>query len=121
MPLTNFSNQLYVTGLLAEIPVGGSTVTVEKTFAFGTKVAGAALFLSDCKYGDYGEFFLVHPQAGVVGQFAETAYLPEGAREVKIDVPEGGTEVPAGLTFRFTMTAIDALGRKIIVWLMVRK
>jgi hypothetical protein len=121
MAITNFSNQLFVHGLLAKIPVGKQTITVDTTFDYGTKPVGAVILTTDCAYGDYGELVLVHPTAGIVGQLAEKAYIPAGEREIMITNLDGETEVPAGLSYRFTLTAIDANGRDLIVWLLVKK
>jgi hypothetical protein len=121
MAIIGFSDQLYVSGLLAQILPGESTITIDKTFAWGTKPIGVVLITKDCSYGDYGELFIVHPTVGIVGQFAETAYLPPGEREITITNPDGEMEVPVGLKYRFILTAVDTNGRNVIIWLLVKK
>lgn len=120
MAITNFADQLYVSSLLATIPAGQNSVVVETSFAYGTKPAGAIVIVADCKYGDMGKLEIVHPQAGVVGDLG-TVHLPEGHREITIANLNPNTEVPAGLLYRFTLTAVDTLGRNVIIWLLVKK
>lgn len=120
MAITNFSNSLYVTSLLAVIPVGENNVSVEKEFAYGTQPVGVIVIVSDCKYGDIGKLEIMHPIEGVVGE-AGVVHLPEGNREIAITMENGTTEVPLGLKYRLTITAVDTLGRHVIVWLLVKK
>jgi len=120
MSILGFANQLYVDSILAQIPVGESTITVDKTFSFGTKPAGVTVIVSDCKYGDTGVLTVEHPVAGTVGQLG-IVHLPEGNREVSIFVEDPNTEVPVGLKYRLTLTAVDSNGRNVIVWLLVKR
>ena len=120
MALIDFSDTLYVSSLLATIPAGQSNKVVDTSFAFGTKPAGAIVIVADCKYGDIGKLEIVHPQAGVVGELG-TVHLPEGQREISIVNLSPNTEVPVGLLYRFTLTAVDTNGRNVIIWLMVKK
>ncbi len=120
MSLTNFTAQLYVESLLVQVPVGKSTVTIDKTFSFGTKPAGAILITSDCKYGDVGTLTIEHPIAGTVGQLG-TVHLPEGNREISVYTESPNVEVPPGLIYRLVITTVDTFGRNIIIWLLVKK
>jgi hypothetical protein len=120
MALPNFSNALYVSSLIAQIPVGEDSIVVEKEFEYGTKPTGAIVFVSNCKYGDIGKLEIVHPTAGVVGEVG-MVHLPEGNREITVTVEDATTEVSVGLKYRLTLTAIDTLGRDVIVWLLVKR
>jgi hypothetical protein len=118
--LPNFSDQLYIGSLLVQIPAGQSSATTDKSFAFGTKPVGAIVIVADCKYGDVGKLEVIHPQAGVVGELG-TVHLPEGQRDITVANLNPNTEVPVGLSYRFTLTAVDTNGRNIILWLLVKK
>ena len=120
MAIIGFSDQLYVVSILVQIPAGTSTVTIDKTLAWGTKPIGAILITSDCKYGDVGELTVVHPVIGQLDTFG-AIHLPEGNRDLTIYVPDNHAEVPAGLIYRLTVTAIDSNGRNVIVWLLVKR
>lgn len=121
MAIENFSEQLYISGLLVQIPYGETTVTVSKEFEYGTKPVGVTIITKDCAYGDYGDLVVVHPVAGIVGRLAESVYLPDSSREISITNLDGETEVAEGLSYQFTLTAIDANGRNLIIWLWVKK
>ncbi len=120
MSIPDFNDSLFIASLLVQIPVDETSVVVDKDFGVGTMPTGAIIITSDCKYGDYGTLEIVHPTAGVVGDLG-MVHLPPGDREITVSVDKSNTEVLAGLKYRFTLTAIDALGRNVIIWLMVKK
>ena len=128
MMLTNFGNRLYVEGIKITIPVDSDEVTVDKSFAYGTKLVGIKIFAKNCKIDDYAELSLVHPGTQQeLGKLGEKCYLPESSdsKEVELFIPDGnpenGVEVPTGILYRVYMKASDTLGRDLRAWLIVRK
>jgi len=129
MTLVGFSNRLYVKGTLIEIPSDNDEVTVDISFAFGTKIVGIKIFAQGCKKDDYAELSLVHPDPniGELAKFGEQCYLPESTDTVEVEVflnessPEVGSEVPAGILYRLHLKAADSLGRKVPIWLILKR
>lgn len=120
MPFPNFANQLYVGSLLVQIPSQSTSAVGDIAFDFGTKPSGAVIILEDCQYGDTGKIEIIHPQAGVIGELGNV-HLPPGKREVNIIVEDPNTDVPVGLSYRFTLSASDSNGRNVIIWLLVKR
>lgn len=129
MALTNYGGRLYIDGHKVEIAVGQTSINYDVSYTFDTKLVGIKVFTDDAKYGDYATFTVRHPTIGEVARFGNNCYIPDtgtasnkGRVAVEVFVQGyDGAEVPAGLTYRLSVNAIDTSGRKIIMWLMLRK
>lgn len=118
------AKNLFVKGWVIDIPAGQNTGTVEASFAYETELHGIMIFCtSDVVVGDKGNLEIVHPVDGVVGNYAEDAYLAPigGTLDVSVRSVDDPAILPAGLIYRFTYNAVDLLGRKCVVWLRLKR
>lgn len=105
-----------IKGFNVEVGVGQTQGTAEWELTESVDLYGMILFPLDAKFGDAGKIEVVHPTAGTIATYGEDVPIPPVE---KIDVegePGNAVEIPAGLTLKFTYTAIDTVGRKCILW-----
>lgn len=110
-----------IKGFNLEISQGHSTGTVEWDLTQGIGLYGMIMFPIGAVFGDLGKVEVIHPQAGVVGEYGKNCPIPPVG---KIDVEgnaENAVEIPAGLKLRFTYTAVDENGRKLTLWVKYQR
>ena len=83
-------------------------------FSEERELQNVEVFIEKHTSGDYLELFIVHPQAGIVGQFAETVFIPPGGNITPDDGFDTST-IPAGLIIRFTYHSVAKSGDQPIV------
>lgn len=84
------------------------------TFAELRDLSGASGEALNYSPGDYINFFVVHPVAGIIAQFGETLYVPPSGRFEPF-VSERATQIPAGLAIRTRYHSVATTGVKPIL------
>jgi len=123
--LNNYNDQLYIEGRRFEIPALSSSAILDVSFSFDTKLTGIQLTTINTAYGDYLDFTIEHPTDGTILTVGKTLYLPDSVTDGKsANIPIVDAQaipIATGQIFRFKLTAVDTLGRRCIVWLMLRR
>ena len=97
-PFAKPGRNFIVTGRRFEITLGQAT-NCDTVFLEEREIQGARLCVADAADGDYVDFVVVHPLAGVVLQWAETIYVKPGGGVAEY-ITGSAKALPPGLILR---------------------
>lgn len=119
--------KMCVKGVQFDPPADAATPH-DKVFEETREIQGAWFEVVNSEKGDYVELLIVmpagvmgNPEEVIVGQFAETLYIPPSGRVGQI-VSESTVSFPAGFKLRMVYTAVAAgETREVYAWYRMRK
>jgi hypothetical protein len=115
-PFTKAGRQFIVTGARFVCPLGAAT-PCDTSFAEERELQGARLCVRNGSDGDFVNFEVVHPQAGVVLVWAQTIYVKPGEGIRDEYITGDSKTLPAGLILRMTYHSVGTTGDAPIVYL----
>jgi hypothetical protein len=115
-PFTQAGRQFIVTGARFVCPLGVTT-PCDTTFAEERELQGARLCVRNGSDGDFVDFEVVHPQAGVVLIWAQTIYVKPGEGVRDEYITGDSKTLAAGLILRMTYHSVGTTGDAPIVYL----
>lgn len=118
-PYAKTGRNFIITGKRYEAPLNAVT-NFDATFAEERELEGARLCVVNQTDGDFVEFFVVHPSAGVILQWAETIFMKPGAG-IRDEYLTGDSKtLPAGLILRLVYHSVGIAGLLPVVYLDFR-
>lgn len=85
-----------------------------------TTLVALHVFPINAVLGDVVKVEVIHPIAGVIAEYAKDTYLTTEVVHLSFDRSDA-LDILAGLTIRFTYTAINDTGRDFIMWVRFKQ